>query len=409
MPPLQAPPKLNATHLAELTGRFAIEGETTCVEPLGNGNVNDTFRVDTDGGESYVLQRLNTRVFARPDLVMANLERLTLHCRAKGDQPGCQLPSPIPVRPATGNRSRRSSGDPSADGNTDGNRDGKTDGRGDAYLLREPDGSVWRLLSFIGGARSVDALDNSAQAEQIGKGLGRFHALVHDLPGDQLHDTLEGFHVTPRYLEHYHQVLSQARATASASQAGWACAESAACETFVAERLDLAPVLERACAAGRLQRRPIHGDPKVNNVLLCESSGRALALVDLDTVKPGLLHYDIGDCLRSACNRAGEETTDLETVHFDLELAEALLRGYLAEARSCLSQADLEHLYDAIRLLPFELGLRFFTDHLAGNVYFKARHPRHNLDRALVQFRLTESIEAQERELRTLIGTLSHS
>jgi Ser/Thr protein kinase RdoA (MazF antagonist) len=177
----------------------------------------------------------------------------------------------------------------------------------------------------------------------------------------------------------------------------------------VEERLDLVPVLEHACAAGRLRRRPIHGDPKVNNVLLCERSGRALALVDLDTVKPGLVHYDIGDCLRSACNRAGEETTDLEGVHFDLDLAEALLRGYLAEAGSCLSEADLNHLYDSIRLLPFELGLRFFTDHLAGNVYFKARHPRHNLERARVQFRLTESIEAQENELRVLIRALSPS
>jgi hypothetical protein len=129
--------------------------------------------------------------------------------------------------------------------------------------------------------------------------------------------------------------------------------------------------------------------------------------VDLDTVKPGLLHTDIGDCLRSACNPAGEDSTDVESVHFNLELAKALLHGYLAEAGSCLSQADLEHLYDAIRLLPFELGLRFFTDHLAGNVYFKASHSRQNLDRALVQFRLTESIESQEPAIRELLAQLT--
>jgi Ser/Thr protein kinase RdoA (MazF antagonist) len=374
-----APTNPDPARLASLADRFGIRGNATSVEPLGSGNVNDTFRVETSGGETYVLQRLNTAVFPQPELVMANLEQLTRHCRSKGDQACCQLPRPIPLRSGGGS------------------------------LLRESDGSYWRLLSFIGGGRSVDVLENSAQAEQIGRGLGRFHALVHDLPGDQLHDTLEGFHVTPRYLEHYREVLDQVRAPSSTGQAGSACPESAACEAFVEERLDLVPVLEHACAAGRLRRRPIHGDPKVNNVLLCERSGRALALVDLDTVKPGLVHYDIGDCLRSACNRAGEETTDLEGVHFDLDLAEALLRGYLAEAGSCLSEADLNHLYDSIRLLPFELGLRFFTDHLAGNVYFKARHPRHNLERARVQFRLTESIEAQENELRVLIRALSPS
>lgn len=395
MSPLQAPSNLNSARLAARADRFAIKGTTTGVEPLGNGNVNDTFRVDTSCGDRYVLQRLNTGVFPRPELVMANLERLTHHWQAKGDQSGCQLPSPVPLRNGSGNS------------NGSGSSYGSGISGGCAYLLLDQDGSVWRLLRFIGGARSMDVLENSDQAEQIGRGLGRFHALVHDLPSDQLHDTLEGFHVTPRYLEHYRQVLTQARNASSARRPGRSCPESAACEAFVEERLDLVPVLEHACSVGRLRRRPIHGDPKVNNVLLCERSGRALALVDLDTVKPGLLHYDIGDCLRSACNRTGEETTDLESVHFDLDLAEALLRGYLAEARSCLSEADLNHLYDAIRLLPFELGLRFFTDHLAGNVYFKARHPRHNLDRARVQFRLTESIEAQENQLRDLIRMLS--
>jgi Ser/Thr protein kinase RdoA (MazF antagonist) len=363
-----------AARLAELANRFAITGAVKAVAPLGNGNVNDTYRVETSSGDSYVLQRLNTSVFSRPELVMANLEVLSRHCQAKGEMAGCQLPSPVPLRSG-------------------------------GSLLREPDGSAWRLVSFIADACSVDVLENGAQAEQIGRALGRFHALVHDLPGEQLHDTLEGFHVTPRYLAHYHQVLAQAQQTGRPAP----CPESDHCQRFVEERLALVPVLEQALASGRLQQRPIHGDPKVNNVMLCQRTGQAVALVDLDTVKPGLLHTDIGDCLRSACNPAGEETTDLEAVRFDLELAEALVGGYLAEARGCLSQADLDHLYDAIRLLPFELGLRFFTDHLAGNVYFKASHPRHNLDRALVQFRLTESIEAQEQPIRQLIEQLGRS
>lgn len=361
----------SAPDLKAIASCFALPAAVTSITPLGNGNVNDTYRVDTASGDCFVLQRLNTAVFPQPELVMANLIALAHHVKAKGDQAGCQMPSPIHLR------------------------------NGGECLLRQPDGSAWRLLTFIAGAHSLDVLENCAQAEQVGRGLGRFHALINDLPGNQLHDTLEGFHVTPLYLERYQNVL--------ANSAVPPCPESEACQRFVEQRLDLVPVLENARQAGRLQLRPIHGDPKVNNVMLCQISGRAVALVDLDTVKPGLLHYDIGDCLRSACNPAGEESTDLEAVHFNLELAKAMLRGYLAEAGSCLSAADLDHLYDAIRLLPFELGLRFFTDHLTGNVYFKASHSRQNLDRARVQFRLTESIEAQEPALRALLARLTAS
>ena len=150
----------------------------------------------------------------------------------------------------------------------------------------------------------------------------------------------------------------------------------------------------------------MHGDPKVNNVLLDTATGKAVALVDLDTVKPGLVHYDIGDCLRSGCNPWGEETEQWEAVRFDPDLGRALLQGYLAGAGGFLTDHDYHYLFAAIRLIAFELGLRFFTDYLAGNVYFKARRPEHNLARALVQFKLTESIEAQEAAIRAFIRDL---
>ena len=134
-----------------------------------------------------------------------------------------------------------------------------------------------------------------------------------------------------------------------------------------------------------------------------ESTGNAISLVDLDTVKPGLIHYDIGDCMRSGCNPLGEETEEWEAVHFDLEIGAAILEGYLTQARNFLISADYEYLFDSIRLLAFELGLRFFTDYLAGNVYFKVKHAEHNLQRALVQFKLTESIETHEPDIRNII------
>jgi len=175
----------------------------------------------------------------------------------------------------------------------------------------------------------------------------------------------------------------------------------------VNERRSRANVLEDARACGRLVHRTIHGDPKVNNVMLDTVSRRAVSMVDLDTVKPGLVHYDIGDCLRSCCNPLGEETANWESVRFEPELCRAILEGYLPQARVFLTPEDQDHIYDAVALIAFELGLRFFTDYLEGDVYFKVAHREHNLARALVQFRLTANIESQESTIRKIIEDLT--
>ena len=262
----------------------------------------------------------------------------------------------------------------------------------------DTEGAFWRALSFIDSAHTLDTINDLGQAREVGYGLGRFHHLLSDLPAEHLSDTLPGFHVTPQYLVHYDQVRAHHGAPESP--------ELAHCLNFVSRRRALTHVLEEARAQGRLRLRPIHGDPKVNNVLLDTATGLAVALVDLDTVKPGLVHYDIGDCLRSGCNPQGEETGHWEAVRFDPDLCRGLLQGYLSQARGFLTEADYEYLYAAVRLIAFELGLRFFTDYLEGNVYFKARHREHNLARALVQFRLTESIESQETTISTIIRDL---
>jgi len=175
---------------------------------------------------------------------------------------------------------------------------------------------------------------------------------------------------------------------------------------FVDARREGLDVLEQACAKGELKRRPIHGDPKINNVMIDDRTGHAVGLIDLDTVKPGLLHYDIGDCLRSCCNRLGEETATPEHVVFDLGLCRSILEGYLKVGRSFLSDDDVRHLPACIRLIPLELGLRFLSDHLSGDCYFKTERAGHNLDRAMVQFALTHSIELQWDELVSLIESL---
>jgi Ser/Thr protein kinase RdoA (MazF antagonist) len=185
-------------------------------------------------------------------------------------------------------------------------------------------------------------------------------------------------------------------------------AEVEYCLQFIDRRKNWAYVLENAQMQERLCLRPIHGDPKVNNVMIDTSTGKGISIIDLDTVKPGLVHYDIGDCLRSGCNALGEETEDWEAVTFDMDICQSLLNGYLSVASYFLTESDYIYIYDAIRLIAFELGLRFFTDYLAGNVYFKVKHPEHNLVRALVQFKLTESIEMQESAIREVISSFSN-
>jgi len=364
-----------AREAAAAAQRFQLPGPVRSVAPLGNGNVNQTFlvRVEAPGDPGFVLQRLNTRVFRQPRLVMANLTRLASHVAERrsgavlADQRRWEMPAVVPAQ---------------ADG--------------EPWL--EEGESFWRMLTFVEGSRTVDVPESAGQARELGQALGTFHALIHDLPVAELADTLEGFHVTPLYLAQYREALAGHRGPVG-EELAWA-------QSFVAEREGLAEVLEAALARGELRPRPIHGDPKVNNVLLDAESGAAIGLVDLDTVKPGLVQWDIGDCLRSACNPLGEETSDWRAVRFDLALAEALLAGYLAPARLFLEEADFTYLVPAIRLLAFELGLRFLADHLAGDVYFQVKHPGHNLARALVQFRLAESIEEQQDPLTALVARL---
>jgi Ser/Thr protein kinase RdoA (MazF antagonist) len=263
----------------------------------------------------------------------------------------------------------------------------------DFYI--DAEGNFWRAISYVYGTRSFDTIQDPGIARETGYALGRFQYLIRDFPVHELADTLEGFHIMPRYLQSYDRAFSHNGYKTNA--------EVKYCLTFIEQRRHFAPVLEDARERGRLHLRPVHGDPKVNNVMIEEATGRAISIVDLDTVKPGLIHYDIGDCMRSGCNPLGEETDNWEAVCFDPEIGAAILEGYLAEACRFLTPADYEYLFDSIRLLTFELGVRFFTDYLAGNVYFKVRHPEHNLRRALVQFRLTESIEAHETDIRHII------
>tara|TARA_R110002096_G_scaffold21252_2_gene69237 strand:- start:343 stop:1455 length:1113 start_codon:yes stop_codon:yes gene_type:complete len=361
----------------KIATQFDVPGRLVTLQPIGSGNVNDTYRVilrTTFSEEQYILQKINRSVFTDPAAVMSNMKAVTVHAHAQiaaeADQADriWQLPRVIP------------------------SKDG-----GDFVL--DDQGECWRALSMIASTTSYDRVSIPEHALEAGRVLGHFQRIISGLPIDQLADTLPGFHITPGYLSQYDQCLVQADARERLE----ASSEAQRLSQFVESRRNLAEVLESAKEQGKLVERPIHGDPKITNVMIDQLTGKGTCMVDLDTVKPGLIHYDFGDAVRSGCNPGGEETTDLSEVCLDLELFESLVRGYLTEAKEFLTEEDKRYLFDSIRVITFELGLRFFADYLAGDVYFKTNYDGQNLNRARVQFALCESIEARESKMRDIL------
>jgi Ser/Thr protein kinase RdoA (MazF antagonist) len=328
------------------------------VAPLGNGLINDTFLVTT-GSAPFVLQRINRGVFPYPEQIMANLITLNQHMRKKDTGP-VELKIPEIIKTHSGETH-----------------------------VRDQQGDFWRALSFIDNSESLETIRTRTDAEEAGRALGGFHRLLSDLDSALLNDTLPGFHITPDYLSRYHRIASRSGVLRPTQ-------ESRYCTDFIESHEFMANDLERAKGEGLLKIRVIHGDPKLNNFLFDKCSKKAIGLIDLDTVKPGLLHYDIGDCLRSCCLIP-------ETGEFDPEIAAAILAGYLTEAAQFFTEPDYDYLYPAIRLIPFELGLRFYTDFLEGDRYFKVSEPGQNLHRAAEQFGLCESIIKQEHKIKNII------
>jgi hypothetical protein len=348
-----------------------------CVEPYGSGNINDTFLVRVGGQPEhrFILQRINQKVFPYPHKIMENLRLVTEHVAAgagvtgTGSQRRWELPAVVPAW------------------------------TGQDYVIDDT-GDFWRSLTFIEGARTHPKVRNAQHAGEAGYALGTFQRLISDLEVSRLHDTLPGFHIMPRYLQHYDEVVASHGADLSVPEIRYGV-------EFVTRRRAWATILQDAGAAGYLLERPVHGDPKIDNIMIDDVSGYAVGVIDLDTVKPGLVQYDIGDCLRSCCNPLGEDTHDIDQVRFELDLCEVILKGYLPEVRQFYSDADYAYLFDSVLALAFEMGLRFFMDYLEGDVYFKTRYPEHNLNRALVQFRLMEDMEAQEAQVRKMVQSLA--
>lgn len=364
--------------LRRLVQMFDVAGYPAVIQPLGCGNVNDTYLVvcrTAFAEEQLVLQRVNQAVFKKPENIMRNLRLLTAHVHPKLEFESresdrvWQIPKIIQTR----------------EGND---------------FIKDASGNLWRMITKIASATAFDKVRDDMHAQECGIVLGHFHRTVSDMDASMLIDPLPGFHITPQYLSKYDQTRMAAEAQARIK----AAPDGEALVAFIEKRRPIVPLFQDALEQGELNMRIMHGDPKINNIMIDDYTGKGTAIIDLDTVSPGFFHFDFGDAIRSICNPAGEEESDLTRVIFSLDLCKAFSNGYMRYASEFLTDAERHYLYDAIRLITFELGLRFFEDYLAGNVYFKTQYPEQNLNRARVQFRLCESIESHESAIRKLFS-----
>lgn len=345
------------------TARFAFDGEPVAVVRLPGGHINDSYRVNIarDGSHAgYLMQRINTAVFRAPSVLMENIARVTRHiadrCSATGgSDPHRRTLNIIPTRTA-------------------------------GLYWRDEQGGAWRAYDFIPRTVTRHTVTSAAEAESVGRAFGLFQALLSDLPAPPLHETITGFHDTAAR-------LAALRAAASADP----CGRRAACEAELAaveQHARLAEALTGAQRPSTLPIRAVHNDAKINNVLFDEVSGEALCVIDLDTVMPGLAAHDFGDMVRSMASSAAEDETDLARVVVEHEHLEALTRGYLSAAGDFLTAAERQSLSVAGVVITFEQAVRFLTDHLNGDVYYRVSRAGHNLDRARNQVALLEALLA---------------
>lgn len=356
----------------EVSELFCFEGKFVSSELCGRGHINETHIVcfNTKGAlKRYILQRINTYVFKDPFRLMENVRRVTEHQHRKLREAGFAdtLRRALTLIPA---------------------KEG-------GCCCRHPDGSVWRAYHYIEESENFDTISDPICAYQAARAFGRFQTQLADLSPPRLHETIPDFHNTPRRFE----ALEKAIEADAFNRASKAREEIA----FAVGRKGMTSLLVDKFAQGAIPERITHNDTKMNNVMLDARTREGLCVIDLDTVMPGLALYDFGDMVRSGTNPAAEDEKDLSKVNVDMSLFRALADGYLEATHSILVPAEREYLAFSGRLISFEIGIRFLTDYLSGDVYFRIHRPEHNLDRCRTQFKMTASIEEHEEEMRRYV------
>jgi hypothetical protein len=361
--------------LREIFSQFEIDAEFIFHEHLKVGHINDTFLVEAQGRrgkDSFIFQRINRHVFPEPEKLMANFEKITRHIRAKLEK----TPGRDPERETV---------------NLVGARSGR------CFHLT-PEGDYWRAYRFVGHTHIVNVAGGPGQAFEAGRAFGCFQRLLADLPASSLHETIPFFHHTPRRLARFKKALAR-DPRGRAAEAGEAIA-------FVLEREGMAPVVTDALDRGIIPLRIAHNDTKINNILFDNQTEKAICVIDLDTTMPGSALYDFGDMVRTTTSQAAEDEQDLSRVKLEMDMFCALADGYLGETFDFLTDREAGLLVFSGRLITYTIGLRFLTDYLEGDVYFRTNRRSQNLDRAKTQFALIKSMEEKEGEMEACIRSL---
>jgi hypothetical protein len=359
--------------LAVVGSLFDIPGTFRSGGPLGRGHVHDTYVTVWEHGarlQRFVHQRINTDVFSDPELSAASIARVLEHLRRElahvgEEELARRVLTLVPAREG-------------------------------GFLARAHDGAWWRTTVFIPRTRTLESVDRPEDAFEAARAFGDFLRLLSDLPEPRLPEVIPGFHDTPQRVATLVAAVDRdrhGRAAGARDEVGFALGREALANTLAAAQRE-----------GLLPERVVHNDTKINNVLFDESSGEALCVIDLDTVMPGTAPHDFGDLVRSAVSAAPEDERDLSLVEARLPVFEALVRGYLTGTAGSLVPAETERLVTAAKVVSLECGIRFLTDHLAGDTYFPAHRPGHNLDRARAQFALLRSLERAEPALDGIVA-----
>lgn len=356
---------MNKIDLNRVLAAFDIDNN---IKAYGNGHINDTF---CSQPEKFIIQRINTNIFKNPDELMENIENVTAFLRkkikAEGGNPARETITVIKT----------------------------TDGKN---YYRYDENNAYRVYLFIGDTKTIENDKTLKDLENAGKGFGRFGRMLDDFPVEKLHETIADFHNTPKRVEALKQAIAE-------DKAGRAASVQAEID-FALENASFADRVTKGIESGAIPMRVTHNDTKINNILFDAESGEAVAVIDLDTVMPGSMLYDFGDALRMGGSTGAEDETDLSKVTFDKACFENFTKGYLSETKDTLTPMELELLPFSVKLLTYECGVRFLTDYLNGDTYFKIHREHHNLDRARNQFKLVADIGAMEEELCEVVKKL---
>jgi aminoglycoside phosphotransferase (APT) family kinase protein len=360
-------------NIEELCRQFRLEGGFVSARRFGSGHIHDTFLIETGTpqGIKYILQRINHYVFRHPPKVMENIVRVTRHIRGKlqssgmpGDEINRRVLTVIPT----------------------------TDG-GDYY--RDAGGDYWRAYIYIPRASSRNSLDSLEQLYQAAKMFGQFLEMLRNLPDPPLHETIPGFHNGPGRLEEFRRALdadTHNRAKNARPEIEFLLAHAGAFDMF-----------QHLLKKNKIPVRVTHNDTKVNNILLDETTGEGVCVIDLDTVMPGISLYDFGDLVRTTISPMAEDERDLSRVSVEIPRFKAVLSGFLNGTGGSLNRTEKQRLVSSGRFMTQLVGMRFLTDYLQGDPYFNVQREGHNLDRCRRQFKLVQSIIDHEEELEKMV------